>query len=189
VAKPTKKELDRIQNYVFVYHIVIVGFNETGLKLAEFYLEQGQDVVVIDLNWKLHPTLMSCYKGTKPISHRSAQFANKLWQSLQRGHAIVPASSHPGVCRPPATLFGFHISIEAVGVAMPGHQRELGFRAFPTLGPSIVGYSRTRVLGASFGPCNHDHHGLINDRQGLQVYLSLLSFCSWLAVQNMCPST
>ena len=63
-----KKDKKRLGDYKFKDHVVIVGFNETGLEIAEHFRELGQDIVVIDLDWKLHQTFSSCYKGATASS-------------------------------------------------------------------------------------------------------------------------
>ena len=47
----------------FNNHVVILGWNETGFELAEHFREQRKDVVVVDLDYKLHAAFKFSYKG------------------------------------------------------------------------------------------------------------------------------
>ena len=88
--RPKKEDRIRTETYNFQNHIAILGFNETGLEIAEFYRQEGKDVVVIDLDWKLHKTFQSCYKGTKHFQDQSESV------SMHSVGAPVPMM-HPAV--------------------------------------------------------------------------------------------
>ena len=65
---PSKDEIKRegkVKNR-FTDHIMILGFNETGLEIAEFFRELSMDVVVCDLDPVLHEAFLFSYKGTAP---------------------------------------------------------------------------------------------------------------------------
>ena len=91
LSRPKKEDKIRVQNYSFQDHIVILGFNETGLEIAEFYREQGKDVVVIDLDWKLHKTFLSCYKGTKHLQDKSQKAS--IHSSFSQRPGMIPFHS------------------------------------------------------------------------------------------------
>ena len=57
-----KLEIARLNEFTWKNHVVIVGFNETALEIAELFREQQQDVVVIDLDWRLHKVLQRTFK-------------------------------------------------------------------------------------------------------------------------------
>lgn len=46
-------------------HVVILGFNETGQDLAEFFRERKEEVFVVDLDPALHAAFKFAYKGVK----------------------------------------------------------------------------------------------------------------------------
>lgn len=46
-------------------HVVILGFNETGQDLAEFFRERKQEVFVVDLDPALHAAFKFAYKGVR----------------------------------------------------------------------------------------------------------------------------
>ncbi len=88
LCQPKEEDKIRYENYNFQKHIAILGFNETGLEIAEFYRQEGKDVVVIDLDWKLHKTFKSCYKGTKHFQGQS--------QSASTHSNGAPIAKYPG---------------------------------------------------------------------------------------------
>jgi len=63
---PSLHEREREQEQVFEKHVLILGFNEVALEVAEAYRRKGRDVVVVDLDYCLHDSLRFAYKGTKP---------------------------------------------------------------------------------------------------------------------------
>jgi len=50
----------------FQAHVMILGFNETGLEISDFFRRIGKDVVVCDLDPVLHKAFLFSYKGTAP---------------------------------------------------------------------------------------------------------------------------
>ena len=131
ISKTSKEELERHQEYEFKNHIVIAGFNETGLEIAEFFREQGRDVVVIDLDWKLHQLFTDCYKGTRRTQDLS------LHKSMS---APVQTWPTPG----PTSQLGM---VSSVGMSMPPHQP---FQPFSNMS-HFGGHQSARVFGANFG--------------------------------------
>eukprot|EP00802_Teleaulax_amphioxeia_P003293 Tamp_03296.p2 GENE.Tamp_03296~~Tamp_03296.p2 ORF type:complete len:233 (+),score=43.51 Tamp_03296:1437-2135(+) len=69
--KPSKAEEARIQARQkelgdFQNHVVILGWNETGMEVSEHFRELKRDVIVIDLDYRLHEVFSFVYKGTLP---------------------------------------------------------------------------------------------------------------------------
>jgi hypothetical protein len=76
---PSRKEAARIKNKVesekkhlgseevevFTNHIVILGFNEAGLELAEHFRELKREVFIIDLDYMLHEVFKFSFKGVR----------------------------------------------------------------------------------------------------------------------------
>jgi hypothetical protein len=60
----TDSELRREKDFKLENHVVLLGFNETGLEIAEFYRKRGQDVLMVDLDPELHRTMKEAYKGS-----------------------------------------------------------------------------------------------------------------------------
>uniref|UniRef100_A0A7S0ND94 Cation/H+ exchanger transmembrane domain-containing protein n=1 Tax=Hanusia phi TaxID=3032 RepID=A0A7S0ND94_9CRYP len=52
-------------SFCFEKHVVLLGFNETGQQIAEFFRQKGQDVVMIDLDPELHAMLRKLYHGAE----------------------------------------------------------------------------------------------------------------------------
>ena len=85
----------RISSFTWKNHVVIVGFNETGLEIAEHFREQQQDVVVIDLDWKLHQVLEASYKD----AHRDLDSDDSV-HAFTNGPAqqrLPVVQAHPGL--------------------------------------------------------------------------------------------
>ena len=69
---PAPEETERESSQLFRNHVVILGFTEAALEVAELYRKQNQDVYVIELDYKLHETLRFAYKGTRPKAPKRA---------------------------------------------------------------------------------------------------------------------
>eukprot|EP00281_Chroomonas_sp_CCMP1168_P001733 CAMPEP_0206257470 /NCGR_PEP_ID=MMETSP0047_2-20121206/25359_1 /ASSEMBLY_ACC=CAM_ASM_000192 /TAXON_ID=195065 /ORGANISM="Chroomonas mesostigmatica_cf, Strain CCMP1168" /LENGTH=244 /DNA_ID=CAMNT_0053684061 /DNA_START=54 /DNA_END=785 /DNA_ORIENTATION=+ len=54
--KRTTEEDEEEADFEMDGHVVLLGFNETGLEIAEFYRANNQDILVIQLDPKLHST-------------------------------------------------------------------------------------------------------------------------------------
>lgn len=64
--KDTTKEQEHKEKMVQKGQVVLLGFNEVGLEVAEFFLQRARDVICIDLDPQLHQTFKSSYKGCEP---------------------------------------------------------------------------------------------------------------------------
>jgi len=68
-ARQKKRELEKGQEFggtgSFWGHVVILGFNETGQDIAEFFREQKQEVLVVDLDPVMHESFKFAYKGVR----------------------------------------------------------------------------------------------------------------------------
>ena len=91
-AKERNPEHVERENFKFRGHIVILGFNETGYNIAEYFRENKQEVFVVDLDYKLHEALKFAYKGlyaSQITHHRShvthVERADLWWLSYGHG--------------------------------------------------------------------------------------------------------
>ena len=57
--------IDVHQGPDFVDHVVLMGFNEVGLEIADHFRMQGQDVLMIDCDPRLHGTLAAAFHSTE----------------------------------------------------------------------------------------------------------------------------
>ena len=91
-----KFEITRLDGFTWKNHVVIVGFNETALEIAELFREQQQDVVVIDLDWKLHEVLQRTFKD----AHRG----------LDQDQSVRAPTNYPPPQRLPEQAFSRDLS-------------------------------------------------------------------------------
>jgi voltage-gated potassium channel Kch len=75
--QPSRKEAERIKakiedektvrgsDVAIENHVVILGFNEAGLEVAEHFRELNREVYVIDLDYQLHEVFKFAHKGVK----------------------------------------------------------------------------------------------------------------------------
>lgn len=59
--KRTTEEEAALEEFEMEDHVVLLGFNETGLEIAEFYRHNNQDVLVVQLDPALHSTFKKGY--------------------------------------------------------------------------------------------------------------------------------
>lgn len=116
--KKERQEMARLDSFTWKNHVIIVGFNETGLDIAEHFREQQQDVVVIDLDWKLHQVLEASYKD----AHRDMDGENSvhpptsgpfLQQSFMPAPPVMFAGQHMNMF--PGQPMGYHMMGRAFG--------------------------------------------------------------------------
>ena len=93
---------------------MLLGFNEVGLDVAEFFRARKRDVFCIDLDPQLHKTFRSAYKGTceKKASHLPASMKLKGLNETMSPPPSVAFSSNmaPGMFlqAPPRTKSFVH---------------------------------------------------------------------------------
>jgi len=89
---PSRDEIKRegtVKNR-FCDHIMILGFNETGLEVAEFFRELSLDVVVCDLDPVLHEAFLFSYKGTGPKKGRRLKAKHSDHESFESLKPVSP---------------------------------------------------------------------------------------------------
>ena len=107
LERPSESEKEREAKLPcrFQGHVVLLGFNETGLEVAEFFRKINHDVVMCDLDPVLHTTFLWSYKGTgtkrkKQVAPgsfrmRQADAAQKLDQISPDGVRVHGANMGP----------------------------------------------------------------------------------------------
>ena len=79
-------------------HVVILGFKDTALEMAEHFRSQAKEVFLIDLDYRMHQILITAYKGVngapekrcKPIEGTCALRLGQAivtYQEAKRGYA------------------------------------------------------------------------------------------------------
>jgi hypothetical protein len=94
-------------------HIVILGFNEVGVELAEFYRARKTDVLCIDLDPDLYDTFLQAYKGTKPKAPGKLPPSLRLRGTSRLGSRSLPRPAEVLPSMPFANL-GFPRQVSAV---------------------------------------------------------------------------
>lgn len=99
-AKIEHDKIVRPNDMAFQNHIVILGFNEAGLEVAEHFREKNREVFVIDLDYQLHQVFKFAYKGVEghkeprcpdvEDGHAKHAATLKRRSTLSSGNAVSP---------------------------------------------------------------------------------------------------
>jgi hypothetical protein len=122
-----KVEIARLDGFTWKNHVVIVGFNETALEIAELFREQQQDVVVIDLDWKLHEVLQGTFKDAhRGLDHDQSVRSPTNFPPPQR---LLEHVLSRDLSRQPTTMFPgqstkYHMVGTAFGAAGAAEEEE-----------------------------------------------------------------
>ncbi|EKX36044.1 hypothetical protein GUITHDRAFT_146083 [Guillardia theta CCMP2712] len=90
----TAEETEREKKFSYKDHIVLLGFNESGLEIANHFLEksewQKRDVLMLDLDPSLHRTMLTSFCGADASSHGDEEHAKAHF-----GTNIFPVYADP----------------------------------------------------------------------------------------------
>jgi hypothetical protein len=130
-------------------HVVILGFNETGQDLAEYFREQKQEVFVVDLDPSLHAAFKFAYKGVR--GHRKPR-CDPI-EALATSHAPSKAATSTSLNQAAADAGAAPAAAHGIAsAAMAGE----GVAAAEPARPAGIEAESTTVAASFDGPAAED---------------------------------